>query len=167
MTDTRPRVHKTEPRRSNCRSRNNLGQPSLEVVMVCNDAPMAAWTIEQVAGACRASWSVETCDPVDLPLWSETNRARGQCGVTALVINDLCGGDLILAEVLRPDGSRQGVHFWNRLPDGSELDLTRSQFTDGEQVQPGRVMPRPGGPPLRCAEQYTLLRDRVLAHLTR
>jgi hypothetical protein len=26
---------------------------------------MSSWTIEQIAEACLASWSLQTCDPVD------------------------------------------------------------------------------------------------------
>jgi hypothetical protein len=49
-----------------------------------------------------------------------------QSTTTALTINDLLGGELLVAEVLRADGSRQGVHWWNRLPDGTEIDLIPS-----------------------------------------
>ena len=40
---------------------------------------------------------------------------RGQCGSTALVIHDLLGGELLIAEVFRGDGSRQGVHCGHRV----------------------------------------------------
>jgi hypothetical protein len=99
---------------------------------------------------------------VDLP-WDEVNPSRGQCGVTALVVNDLLGGSILVAEVLWPDGSRQGAHLWNKLPDGSEVDLTLGQFVAGEVVQGARVLTRPPGPPRRCAEEYALLRERVFA----
>lgn len=135
------------------------------VVPLSDDGRVRPWTLEQVAIAVRASWSAETCDPVDVPDWSHKNKARGQCGSTALVVNDLLGGDLMLADVRRADGSRQGVHYWNRLPDGSEVDLTRAQFVDGEFVQDGQVLARPSGPPQRCEQQYELLRERVLARL--
>jgi len=129
------------------------------------------WAVEDVARALRESWSAETCDPVDVPFWTSDNPAKGQCGVTALVLNDVFGGHLVLADVLWPDGSRQGSHYWNQLPDGSEVDLTIDQFTLGEVVQEGRVVVRPSGPPRRCAEQYALLRERVIAlmpgHLSR
>lgn len=69
--------------------------------------------------------SRETCDPVDQDAWSPAKPARGQCGVTALVLQDLLGGELLLAEVRNVDGSRQGVHYWNRLGGGLEIDLTR------------------------------------------
>lgn len=128
---------------------------------------MGRWSVEQVSAAIRASWSLDTCDPADAEQWSSDNRARGQCGVSSLVLHDLVGGELMLAEVLHRDGSRQGWHYWNRLPDGTELDLTREQFTADEIVQEGSVVARPPGPPRRCAEQYLLLRERVLAELLR
>jgi hypothetical protein len=62
---------------------------------------------------------------VDADDWS--NPSRGQCGSTALTVHDLLDGDLLIAEVARSDGSRQGVHYWNRLPEGTEIDLTRHQ----------------------------------------
>ncbi len=113
----------------------------------------------------RAAWGRDTCDPVDLPDWCPDNPARGQCGVTALVLQDLLGGDVLLAEVRYPSGERQGCHYWNRLPAGVEVDLTRGQFTDRELVGEPTVVVRPPGPPKRCREQYELLRSRVLATL--
>lgn len=56
--------------------------------------------------AVRAAWALDTCDPVDADDWSAANPSRGQCGPTALTIHDLLGGELLLAEVLRTDGSR-------------------------------------------------------------
>lgn len=121
--------------------------------------------LPEVAAAVRAAWSRETCDDADLADWTPANPARGQCGVTALTVQDLLGGDLLLAEVLRADGSRQGVHWWNRLPDASELDLTREQFAPGELVQAPRVVPRPPGPPRRGAAQHARFRAAVGARL--
>jgi hypothetical protein len=62
-----------------------------------------------LAGALRSSWGPETCDPVDLADWHPGNPTRGQCGVTVLVVNDLLGGDLVMAEVSYVDGTKQGV----------------------------------------------------------
>jgi hypothetical protein len=118
--------------------------------------------LERIEAAVRAAWSRDTCDPVDVDDWSAANPARGQCGTTALTINDLLGGELLVADVLRTDGTRQGVHWWNRLPDETEVDLTREQFASHEVVQQPRVMARPCGPPKRAAEQYLTLKHRVL-----
>ena len=123
---------------------------------------MASVSRQSIELAVRAAWARDTCDPVDAGNWSAANPALGQCGTTALVINDLLGGELLVAEVLRVDGSRQGVHWWNRLPDGTEIDLTREQFAADEVIQQPRAMLRPAGRPKRAAEQYLTLRYRVL-----
>jgi hypothetical protein len=116
---------------------------------------------EDLEAAVRAAWALDTCDPVDADDWSAANPSRGQCGSTALVIHDLLGGELLLAEVVRSDGSRQGVHYWNLLPGGTELDLTRGQFADDEVIRRPRILRRPAGLPNRCAEQYLTMRHRV------
>lgn len=121
---------------------------------------MSRLSVERVSEAIRASWSADTCDPVDLP-WSRANPSRGQCGTSALVMHDLIGGELLVAEVVRKHGSKQGHHYWNRLPDGSEIDLTLDQFSADEVVQTGRVVVRPPGRPRRCADQYETLSRRV------
>ena len=116
---------------------------------------------EKLETAVRAAWALDTCDPVDADDWSAANPSRGQCGSTALTVHDLLGGELLIAEVIRSDGSRQGVHYWNLLPDGTELDLTREQFADDEVIQQPRILRRPAGLPNRCAEQYLTMRGRV------
>jgi hypothetical protein len=117
---------------------------------------------EDLEAAIRAAWALDSCDPVDADDWSAANPARGQCGSTALTIHDLLGGELLIAEVIRSDGSRQGVHYWNLLPDGTEADLTREQFTSDEVIQQPRILRRPAGLPKRCAKEYLTMRGRVL-----
>lgn len=114
--------------------------------------------------ALRAAWGPDTCDPVDLDHWRSDNPARGQCGVSALVVQDLLGGELMLGEVHR-EGVKAGCHYWNRLPDGTEVDVTADQFRPGEVVSAGQVQHRPPDAPRRCREQYELLRRRVFSAL--
>src|SRR3954453_2264275 len=64
----------------------------------------------------RRCWSAETGDK-----WLAENPARGQCSVTALVIQDILGG-----EILKADGDG-AWHFYNRIA-GRRWDLTMSQF---------------------------------------
>jgi hypothetical protein len=123
------------------------------------------WTLTEVERAVRASWGADTCDPADRADRCRENPARGQCGVTALVLNDLFGGDLVLGEV-RVAGERVGVHYWNRFGAGVEVDLTREQSRPDEEVVGGEVVRRPAGPPRRAREEYELLRDRVAARLS-
>ena len=66
----------------------------------------------------RAAWGPDTCDPHGLEEWRPDYPARSQCGVTALVVQDILGGDLVLGEVL-VGSAKVGNHYWNRLPDGS------------------------------------------------
>jgi hypothetical protein len=121
--------------------------------------------LHEIERAVRGAWGVDVCDdPADVPRWPTANPARGQCGPTALVLNDLLGGDLCVAEVHSPDGTRQGFHWWNRLA-GVDVDLTREQFGADEVVQEPRVLARPAGPLRRGEAQYLLLRARVLEAL--
>src|SRR5215831_16155144 len=71
---------------------------------------------EQVRAALLASWSLETSGK-----WLADNPARGQCNVTALLINELFGGEILKTPL--PEGD----HFYNRI-DGERIDLTASQF---------------------------------------
>ncbi|HEY6472852.1 MAG TPA: hypothetical protein VIY26_08175 [Acidimicrobiales bacterium] len=84
--------------------------------------------------------------------------------MTALVGNDLFGGELLEAEVHFRDGSRQGFHYWNRL-DGVEVDLTREQFSVHEVVQAPQVIDRRPEFPWLAQEQYVVFRQRVHAAL--
>jgi hypothetical protein len=106
---------------------------------------MVPKTLKDIELAMGGAWSRETCDPVDKDYWSAQNPSRGQCGVTALVLQDLLGGDLLIASVLHSDGSHQGYHYWNRLGTDCEVDLTREQFTNGEIVQAAEVSAGPQG----------------------
>ncbi|MCK9211527.1 MAG: hypothetical protein M0P61_11880 [Ignavibacteriaceae bacterium] len=55
-------------------------------------------------------------------LWTSDNPARGQCGVTALVINDNFGG-----EILKTKLNNGSWHYYNRI-EGKRLDFTKDQF---------------------------------------
>jgi hypothetical protein len=70
----------------------------------------------RVAAALLDSWSIETSGN-----WLPDNPASGQCNVTALLINELFGGEILKTPL--PEGD----HFYNRI-DGERFDLTASQF---------------------------------------
>ncbi|MCQ8768243.1 YunG family protein [Streptomyces telluris] len=124
---------------------------------------MTPWLLTDIERAVRSSWDADTCTPEYRSRWTPDNPARDQCGVTAMVLNDLLGGELIRGEV-RVDGVQTDFHWWNRLGEGVEIDLTREQFSPEEIVTGGRVIPRP--PEIkRLREEYELLRERVLEKL--
>ncbi|MDT0444017.1 YunG family protein [Streptomyces johnsoniae] len=119
--------------------------------------------LADIERAVRSSWGADTATPAHRPHWSQDNPSRDQCGVTAMVINDLLGGELLRGEVM-VDGERTDYHWWNRLGLGVEVDLTREQFGPEEIVTEGVVVPRPPTF-VRLREEYELLRDRVLHKL--
>ncbi len=119
-----------------------------------------AFTLAEVERAIEAAWSAETAD--DPREWSADNPAKGHCDVTALLVRELLGGEILIANVLL-GGERVERHAWNRLPSGLVLDLTRSQFRRGEQFDEPKA-----GEPLalqRAAERYELFAARVRAQL--
>jgi len=71
----------------------------------------------QVARALRKSWS-----PASARQWTAENPAAGQCNVTALLVYELFGGELLKTSL--PEGG----HFYNRIG-GCRYDFTDSQFT--------------------------------------
>ena len=117
-------------------------------------------TLADLQAAISAAWSLETCDPSDVPTWTPAEPSQGQCAVSALVVHDLLGGQLLEAEVLHADGSHQGFHYWNRFV-GVDIDLTRRQFREGEVVQPPHLIERLPAFPWKAQEQYVIFRDRV------
>lgn len=64
----------------------------------------------------REAWSAATGGK-----WRPDNPAAGQCSVTALVVQDELGGEILKTDV---DGA---WHFYNRI-DGRRVDFTMSQF---------------------------------------
>ncbi|THA76508.1 hypothetical protein E6R60_12965 [Streptomyces sp. A0642] len=119
--------------------------------------------LADIEAAVRSSWGADTTTPEHRPHWTPDHPARDQCGVTALVLHDLLGGELIRGEV-HVDGVRTDFHWWNRLGPGTDIDLTREQFAAEEIVSGGTVIPRPPRI-VRLREEYELLRDRVLERL--
>ncbi len=115
--------------------------------------------MEDVARALRDSWGPDTCAPEDIPDWTPGNPARGQCATSAIVLHDYVGGSLVQGEV-HVDGVRVDFHWWNRLPDGSQVDVTREQFAPHEQVVGGVDVERPTGA-TRLDREQALLASRV------
>ncbi|WP_020060494.1 YunG family protein [Bacillus sp. 123MFChir2] len=79
---------------------------------------MTYMEIEQMREVLFQSWSKETSTK-----WTLDNPAKGQCGVTALLINDFFGGEIMKTKV------SEGWHFYNRI-NGKRYDYTASQFLE-------------------------------------
>ncbi|MCY9215471.1 hypothetical protein [Bacillus haynesii] len=74
--------------------------------------------IEQIMKALYKSWSSDSSSK-----WSQDNPAKGQCGVTALVVNEVLGGEI------RKTKLTEGWNFYNFI-NGKRYDLTVSQFKE-------------------------------------
>ncbi|MGH1482393.1 MAG: YunG family protein [Geminicoccales bacterium] len=72
---------------------------------------------DRVREALEGAWSAETAIQ-----WSAENPANGQCNVTAAVIHDLFGGDILRTRY------PEFWHYYNRIA-GKRIDLTDSQFS--------------------------------------
>ena len=72
---------------------------------------------DQVALVLAKSWSLDTARQ-----WTAEKPAAGQCNVTALLIHELFGGELLKTNL--PEGD----HFYNRI-NGCRYDFTESQFS--------------------------------------
>jgi hypothetical protein len=82
--------------------------------------------VPELGAAFEAVWSRATsADPAN---WSDANPAWGQCAVTALIVEDYLGGELRRGDV----GSIS--HYWNLLPSGEAVDLTRHQFEGAIEI---------------------------------
>ncbi|WP_377521429.1 hypothetical protein [Priestia megaterium] len=68
--------------------------------------------------ALHQSWSIHSSTK-----WTADNPAKGQCGVTALVVQDIKGGDILKTPC------EEGWHFYNQL-DEQRCDFTQEQFRE-------------------------------------
>ena len=123
---------------------------------------VGASTLGELEDAVRASWGADTTDEPER--WSPANPALGQCVVTALLVRELLGGEILVANVVR-DGRRVDNHAWNRLPSGLTIDLTRTQFVDGEAF--GEPAVREPAMTTRATERYRVFAARVRARVER
>lgn len=77
--------------------------------------------MKRTINAIRAAWCPDTATPGTI--WNANLPVRGQCAVTALLVHDVIGGEILRADV---DGSG---HYWNAVSWAGEIDLTRAQFS--------------------------------------
>ncbi len=80
--------------------------------------------LKKLENALRKSWSKKTCYEKVQENWKKEIPETGQCAVTALIINDYLGG-----EIVRSDTNTGVSHFWN-IVDGVDVDLTKNQFDE-------------------------------------
>lgn len=105
----------------------------------------------------QRAWAADTAH---MGQWDPEQPAKGQCAVTALLVQELLGGGIVKADFTDIEAS--GTHYWNMLPNGQALDLTQAQFT--AWVEFSSVQPRDREHLLRDPDtfaRYKRLKDRL------
>ena len=90
--------------------------------------PRSPWvaSFAELAARLRSAWSADTAWIDD---WDSRNPARGQCGTSALVLQDESGGEIVRGLVHETGRSRTPtVHYWNIVHD-RHVDLAWQQFS--------------------------------------
>lgn len=113
-----------------------IGSSSLLALTITCNETIVMISDRQLEQAFIESWNEDTC--VDSSVWSPDNPSRGQCVPTALIVQDVFGGEL---EKLRVsyDGVEES-HYRNILPDGSVRDYTRKQYPTLQVFRPTTVV---------------------------
>lgn len=88
----------------------------------------APFTLEELEYILRLLAQADTSS--DSERWKPIGPFWGHGDVVALLVHDYFGGDLMSAPLHQlPEFASIGKHYWNRLPDGQEVDLTHRQFS--------------------------------------
>jgi hypothetical protein len=82
-------------------------------------------TIKELSYALLNSWGADTATK---GIWKEEIPDLNQCAITALVVQDYFGGDLLRCPLNDGDS-----HYWNNTKAHGELDLTFTQFAYTKQ----------------------------------
>lgn len=113
----------------------------------------------KVTRALQESWDKNTSSVSDE--WSGNNPSRGQCVPSSLVVQDYFGGDLKRVHAL--GGTVDETHYFNRLDDGTVIDITASQYAS---LAPVVFTEKPvdlGAAQCRTTREYVLKNQRTFA----
>lgn len=97
-----------------------MNSTSQDACLAANDGEKACTaSLAQLRIALTVSWVKQTASP--LVTWTPHNPSSGQCAVSALVLQDYCGGEICRCVVAGTP------HYFNRI-DGQVVDSTAAQF---------------------------------------
>jgi hypothetical protein len=118
--------------------------------------PLDRVKFDRFVAVVRRAWGADTS--VD-SAWDPQNPARGQCAVTALLVQDWLGGELVRAVI----GDQS--HYWNCV-DGKVVDFTPHESTSSEfaSLDPTSIELRSRNYVLSfpdTARRYGILKSRV------
>lgn len=68
--------------------------------------------------------------------WNARNPFLGHCAIVAVLVQDILKGDILWSSL---EGTGwHGNHYWNRLPNGEEVDFTKNQFGKNPPILKGK-----------------------------
>jgi hypothetical protein len=101
--------------------RGNVKKRKVVHLLKLNDktiGTISTVTKVQLLNALNKAWSLKSSSK-----WSFDNPAKGQCGVTSLVVHDTLGGEIQKTRLA------EGWHYYNVI-DHKRYDFTESQFSE-------------------------------------
>jgi hypothetical protein len=104
--------------------------------------------------------SVETCYPPIADRWTEENPFYGHCAVIAELVRRNFGGKIAKSRVTLADKEKV-LHYWNLLDDGSEWDVSDSQFKDNPIVEYGPIIVKDAVTSSETRKRVRILRTRL------
>lgn len=118
---------------------------------------------QKLVQAISKARDAQTCYPGSKSQRSSERKSLGQCAVTALLIQDILGWEILY--------NTDYHHYRNRLPNGIELDLTKDQFEKDITINSKWTKNRnellfgTAADKAKTYERYELLKYRVMSIL--
>lgn len=128
-------------------------------------------TIQELESTIRQAWAKRT-DDYSQELLKADEPSAGQCAVTALVVQDYFGGEIVNTIATSPHNPVVSCSHYFNIIDECEIDLTKQQFIDG--VKFSKAEPKTKGFSSTrdymlsypaTAERYLVLKSRVVVPL--
>lgn len=124
------------------------------------------FSLDQLAVVMRKCCAADTS--FDSAGWTTDNPWWGHCLVVSLLVQDICGGDLIRQSLKGVPGYEHfGTHYSNRLPDGAYVDFTVGQLRGLLLDTAKEVRSRESGfkDPDTVRDRYDRFKERLFAAL--
>ncbi len=120
-------------------------------------------TLKKLENAIKNSWGEDTC--YYKFLWKNKTQpeSAGHCRVIAVIVNDYFGGKIYFSQV---KGDPRYTHYWNRLPNGKLVDLTKDQFSKkAKLVKPIIISKKEALDNKKIQKTYPILKKKVIKYI--
>jgi hypothetical protein len=120
-------------------------------------------SLKKLENAIKKSWDRETCHYKFIWDNKKLSESAGHCRVVSLIVQDFFGGEIMYSYV---HGNPRWDHYWNKLSDDKEIDLTQDQFPKNIKfVKPKLISRNKVLSSKRTKKGYKILKRRVINFL--